>query len=144
MPLPDAPAFLPQPDPGFYPGIGHQSLLLTSRTAYHLLKNLSFVLDYQAPPSSKYTVINARNPDFQNKFYSRLLYVPDPSDRYLWLYCWAGFLGVGLALLGLRVLSELMERGVIRWSRSASSEDEASAPGVTVYFNSQSGGMITD
>lgn len=102
------------------------------------------MLNYDSPSPVKYAVINARNPEFVNKFYSKLIYDPDPDDKYLWAYCWIGFAIVLFSLLILKVVSALIDRGIIRWTKSTSEdEDSAGSTGITVYFNSSSGGMLT-
>lgn len=134
-------------DSDFYPGIEHQSIMLTTLEVFHLFKNLSFVLNYEKPPSAQYTVINARNPSLYNKFYSKLVYEPDPAEKYLWFYCFIGFGVVVLSLLVLKIVSVMIDKGIIRLSQSLSSDDDSGgSPGVTVYFNSnnESGGMLTE
>lgn len=116
--------------------------MFTTDEVFHLYKNLSFVLNYSQPPTTKYTVIYARNPSFYNKFYSKLSYEPDPFEAYFWVYCWVGFGCVAFILLIIKIVSLLIDRGVIRLSSSLSSDDDSvGSPGVTVHFSS--GGMLT-
>jgi len=111
-----------------------------------LLKNISFVLNYESPPKNKYTVINARYDTTQSKFYSKLSYQPDPAMSKMWIYSSTGFSIIILFLLILKIISVLMDKGIIRWSTSLTSSDDDSggSTGITVHFNSTMGGMITE
>jgi hypothetical protein len=66
-------------DPEFYPYLPHQSVMFTTLEVFHLFKNLTFILNYEKPSKIPYTVINAKNPSQFNKFYSKLVYEPDPQ-----------------------------------------------------------------
>lgn len=103
------------------------------------------MLNYIQPPPQRSTLINSRNERASNKYYSKLVYEDDPALRYMWMYCLIGFVAVGLVFVVLKIVSVLVDRGVIHWTNSVDEEDGV---GVQVHFSvgeeEGSGAMLTE
>jgi hypothetical protein len=133
-------------DPLEYPGIPDQSIMFTTFNVYHLYKNLAFILNYEQPPSVKYMAINAISPEFRNFFYTKLCYQSDPDEEYIWVYCSIGFAVVIFSLVVLKIVSVLIDKGIIKVSKSVNSDEELGidSSGITVHFSNSGTGMLTE
>jgi hypothetical protein len=84
------------------------------------------------------------NSQFYNEFYSKLCYESDPDEEYIWVYCSIGFTVMIFSLVALKIISVLIEKGIIQWSKSSSSDDDPGSNGITVHFNSSTTGILTE
>lgn len=43
----------------------------------------------------------------------------------MWIYCAVGFAVVALFFVGLKIISVLIDRGIIRWTKSTSEDEDS-------------------
>jgi hypothetical protein len=63
------------------------------------------------------------------------------------VYCYVGFVVVLIILVIIKIVGVMIDKGIIKWSKSLGSEDDSLGnSGITVHFNNDSleDGLLTE